>query len=124
MIFNFIFKNLPKILKKSSKLHIKCQKWIPHDKNIKNDISHHGILLNLIFARFYQIFPEKPDSGSRKTGFRIRKTGYPIPKFICVKTYLVEGVLPKNFCQIGQIKQYSKIRISGKTGSRIRIFLA
>ena len=51
---------------------------------MKNDVSHHGILLNLIFAQFCRIFPGK-------TGFRIRKTGYPIQKFICVKTYLGQG---------------------------------
>ena len=51
---------------------------------MKNDVSHHGILLNLIFAQFCRIFPEK-------TVFRIRKIGYPIQKFICVKTYLGQG---------------------------------
>ena len=51
---------------------------------MKNDVSHHGILLNLIFAQFCRIF-------LGKTGFRIRKTGYPIHKFICVKTYLGQG---------------------------------
>ena len=60
---------------------------------MKNDVSHHGILLNLIFTQFCRIFPGK-------TGFRIRKTGYPIQNFICVKTYL------------GQVEYY--LRISAK----------
>ena len=51
---------------------------------MKNDVSHHGILLNLSFAQFCRIFPGK-------TRFRIRKTGYPIQKFICVKTYFGQG---------------------------------
>ena len=51
---------------------------------MKNDVSHHGTLLNLIFAQFCRIFPGK-------TGFRIRKIGYPIQKFICFKTYLGKG---------------------------------
>ena len=36
---------------------------------------------------FCQILPDF----SGKTGFRIRWTGYPIQKFICVKTYLVQS---------------------------------
>ena len=51
---------------------------------MENDVSHDGILLNLIFANFCRIFPEK-------TGFRIRKTEYPIQKFICAKIYLGQG---------------------------------
>ena len=54
---------------------------------MKNDVSHHGILLNLIFAQFCWIFPGK--------------TGYPIQKYICVKTYL------------GQSEYY--LRISAKS---------
>ena len=44
---------------------------------MKNDVSHEGILLNLIFAQFCQIF--------------LGKTGFRIQKFICVKTYLGQG---------------------------------
>ena len=88
---------------------------------MKNDVSHHGILLNLIFAQFCRIFPEK-------TGFRIRKTGYPIQKFICVKTYLVQGeYYPKISAKLVKLNNTLKsrfFRISGKTGSRIRKFFS
>ena len=85
---------------------------------MKNDVSHHGILLNLIFAQFCRIFPGK-------TGFRIRKIGYPIQKFICVKTYLGQG---EYYLQISAklVKNTLKsgfFRISGKSGSRIRNFV-
>ena len=70
---------------------------------MKNDISHHGILLNLIFAQFCRIF-------LGKTGFRIRKTGYPIQKFICVKTYLGQG---EYYLKISAklVKKHPKIRV-------------
>ena len=92
-----ILKNIPKILKKSSKMHIKFQNfekilqiaylvpkmnspWLEYEKwyitswyTVKSD--------------FCQILPDF----SGKTGFRIRWTGYPIQKFICVKTYLVQS---------------------------------
>ena len=70
---------------------------------MKNDVSHHGILLNLIFAQFCRIFPGK-------TGFRIRKTGYPIQKFICVKTYLGQG---EYYLRISAklVKKHPKIRV-------------
>ena len=86
---------------------------------MKNDISHNGILLNLIFAQFCRIF-------LRKTGFRIWKTGYPIQKFICVKTYLVQGeYYPKISAKLVKLNNTLKsgfFRISGKTGCRIRNF--
>ena len=70
---------------------------------MKNDISHHVILLSLIFAQFCRIFPGK-------TGFRIRKTGYPIQKFICVKTYLGQG---EYYMRISAklVKKHPKIRV-------------
>ena len=70
---------------------------------MKNDVSHHGILLNLIFAQFCRIFPGK-------TGFRIRKTEYPIQKFICVKTYLGQG---EYYLRISAklVKYYPKNRV-------------
>ena len=75
---------------------------------MKNDISHHGILLNLI----------------RKPRLWIRKTRYPIQKFICVKTFLVQGkYYPKvqpNWSN--NTPKSGFFRISGKTGSRIRNF--
>ena len=70
---------------------------------MKNDVSHHGILLNLIFAQFCRIFPGK-------TGFRIRKTGYPIQKFICVKTYLGQGEYYLKF-SAKLVKKHPKIRV-------------
>ena len=70
---------------------------------MKNDISHHGILLKLIFAKFCRIFPEK-------TGFRIRKTGYLIQKFICVKTYLGQGDYYLKF-SAKFVKKHPKIRV-------------
>ena len=70
---------------------------------MKNDVSHHGILLNLISAQFGRIYPGK-------TGFRIRKTGYPIQKFICVKTYLGQG---EYYLRISakSVKYYPKNRV-------------
>ena len=70
---------------------------------MKNDVSHHGILLNLIFAQFCRIFPGI-------TGFRIRKNGYPVQKFICVKTYLGQG---EYYLKISAklVKKYPKIRV-------------
>ena len=70
---------------------------------MKNDVSHHGILLNLIFAQFCRIFPGK-------TGFRIRKIGYPIQKFICVKTYLSQGDYYLKF-SAKLVKKHPKIRV-------------
>ena len=70
---------------------------------MKNDVSHHGILLNLIFAQFCRIFPGK-------TGFRIRKTGCPIQEFICFKTYLGQG---EYYLKISAklVKKHPKIRV-------------
>ena len=70
---------------------------------MKNDVSHHGILLNLSFAQFCRIFLEK-------TGFRIRKAVYPIQKFICVKTYLGQGDYYLKF-SAKLVKKHPKIRI-------------
>ena len=39
---------------------------------MKNDVSHHGILLNLIFAQFSGFFREKPDFGSGKSDTQSR----------------------------------------------------
>ena len=84
---------------------------------MKNDVSHHGILLNLIFAQFCRIFLEK-------TGFWIRKTGYPIQKFICVKTYLGQGEYYLKFSAklVKNTLKSGFFRISGKSGSWIRNF--
>ena len=70
---------------------------------MKNDVSHHVILLNLIFAQFCRIFPGK-------TGFRIRKTGYPIQKFICFKTYFGQGEYYLKF-SAKSVKKHSEIRV-------------
>jgi len=35
--------------------------------------------------------PILPDFSGKKSGFWIRKTGYPIQKLICAKTYLGQG---------------------------------
>ena len=74
---------------------------------MKNDVSHHGILSNLIFVNFCWIFPEK-------TRFRIRKTEYPIQKLICFKTFKLNW--SNNTLKTG----FS--RISGKTASQIQNF--
>ena len=71
---------------------------------MKNDVSHHGILLNLIFAQFCRIFPGK-------TGFWIRKTGYPIQKFIFVKTYLGQGEYVYMYISAKLVKKHPKIRV-------------
>ena len=70
---------------------------------MKNDISHHGILLNLIFAQFCRIFPGK-------TGFRIRKNVYPVQKFIYVKTNLGQGEYYLKFLA-KLVKKLPKIRV-------------
>ena len=59
-----------------------------------SNISHHGIVLNLIFARFC----------------RIQKTVYPIQKFICVKTYLGQGEYYQRI-SAKLVKKHPKIRV-------------
>ena len=84
---------------------------------MKNDVSHHGILLNLIFAQFCRIFPGK-------TGFRIRKIGYPIQNLFVLKHIWVKVSISWKF-QPNRSNNTLKtgfFRISGKSGSRIRNF--
>ena len=84
---------------------------------MKNDISHHGILLNPIFARFYRILPEIPDFGSGKPDTRSRNLF--VLKHIWVKVSITWKFQPnwsKNTLKSGFF------RISGKSGSRIRNF--
>ena len=86
---------------------------------MKNDISHHGILLNLIFARFYRIFPEKPDSGFGEpdTGSRnlfvLKHIWFKVSITQTFQTNWSNNTLKSGF-----------FRISGKTGSRIRKFFS
>ena len=55
-----------------------------------------------------------------KNGFQIRKTEFPIQKFICVETYLGQGEFqPK---RLNITLKTGFIRISGKTGSQIQNF--
>ena len=84
---------------------------------MKNDISHHGILLNVIFARFYRIFPEKPDSRSGKPDARSRNLF--VLKHIWFKVSITQKCQP-NWSNNTLKSRF--FRISGKTGSRIRNF--
>ena len=63
MIISFIMKNLSKI----HQIALWVQKWNSRDWNMKNDITHHGIPLNLIFANIARFFRKKwiPDPESR-----------------------------------------------------------
>ena len=83
---------------------------------MKNDVSHHGILLNLIFAQFAGF--------SGKTVFRIRKIGYLIQNLFVLKHIWVKVSITFKF-QPNWSKNTLKsgfFRISGKSGSRIRNF--
>jgi len=84
---------------------------------VKNDVSHHGILLNQIFAQFCRIFREKPDSGSGKSDTRFRNLF--VLKHIWVKVSIIWNFQPnwsKNTLKSGFFW------ISGKSGSWIRNF--
>ena len=84
---------------------------------MENDISNHGILINLIFAGFCTRFlRKKPDFGSEKPDIR----------FICVETFLIQGeYYPIILAKLVKLNNTLKSRffwIPGKTGSRIRDF--
>ena len=64
------------------------------------------MIYHIMKPDFCQILPDF----SVKTGFRIRKTGYPIQKFICVKTYLGQGEYYLKF-PAKLVKKHPKIRV-------------
>ena len=86
---------------------------------MKNDISHHGIRLNPIFARFYRIFLEKPDFGSGKPDTRSRNLF--VLKHIWFKVSITQ-TFQTNWSN--NTLKFGFFRISVKTGSRIRKFFS
>ena len=85
---------------------------------MKNDISHHGILLNLIFAQFCRIFPGKNRNfGSGKMDIRSRNLF--ALKHIWVKVSITWEFQPN---RLNVSLKTGFFRISGKSGSQIRNF--